>query len=197
MPIITLTTDFGLRDGFVGTLKGVILGISPHVQIVDISHAITPQNTLEGAYALLRAFPFFPAGTIHVAIVDPGVGTHRRPIAARLGEHFFVGPDNGLFTRMLEFTEQHHSPLKFIHLTNPDYWLPDVSRTFHGRDIFAPVAAHLANGVALEKMGSPVTDPVRITLPKPERTDRGWIAHITSGGWFWQPIHRSPRQRIN
>lgn len=179
MPIITLTTDFGLRDGFVGTLKGVILGISPDARIVDISHSITPQNILEGAYVLSRAFPFFPTGTIHVVVVDPGVGTHRRPIAARLGDHFFVGPDNGLFTPILENTEQQQLPSKFIHLTNPDYWLPEVSSTFHGRDIFAPVAAYLSNGVALEKLGTPINNAVRITMPKPQRTDDGWIAHIT------------------
>ncbi len=179
MPIITLTTDFGLRDGFVGTLKGVILGIAPSAQIVDISHIIAPQNILEGAYALLRAFPFFPAGTVHVAVVDPGVGTKRRPLAARLGEHFFIGPDNGLFTPIQELTELHQLPIQFVHLTNPDYWLPAVSQTFHGRDIFAPVAAHLANGVELDKLGDPIKDPVRITVPHPQRTAKGWIAHIT------------------
>jgi S-adenosylmethionine hydrolase len=178
MPIITLTTDFGLRDGFVGTLKGVILGISPDARIVDISHSIAPQNILEGAYALARAFPFFPTGTVHVAVVDPGVGTRRRPIAARLGDQFFVGPDNGLFTPILEQIEQQQLPSKCIHLTNPDYWLPEVSSTFHGRDIFAPVAGYLSNGVALEKMGIPINNPVRITMLKPQRTDTGWIAHI-------------------
>ncbi len=179
MPILTLTTDFGTKDGFVGTLKGVIWSICPEAQIADISHEISPQNVLAGAFALWRAVPFFPEGTVHVAVVDPGVGTSRRPIAARLGGHIFVGPDNGLFTPMLEDAEKKGWRLEIVHLTNEKYFLPDVSRTFHGRDIFAPVAAHLANGVPLADLGPAVTDPVRLSMPKPEKTADGWRAHVT------------------
>jgi S-adenosylmethionine hydrolase len=179
MPVITLTTDFGLKDGFVGTLKGVIWNICPLAQIADISHEITPQNVLEGAFALWRAYPFFPPGTIHVAVVDPGVGTSRRPLAARLGRHFFVGPDNGLLTPMLEDAEKNRWPVEIVHLTNGKYFLSEVSQTFHGRDIFAPVAAHLANGVHLADLGPALTDPLRLSMPKPEMTADDWRIHIT------------------
>lgn len=179
MPIISITTDFGNKGGFVGTLKGVIWGICPAAQIADISHEIAPQNILEGAFALWRAYPFFPSGSIHIAVVDPGVGTHRRPIALRIHGHTFVGPDNGLFTPVLEDAEQNGWPAEIVHLTNEKYFLPDVSHTFHGRDIFSPVAAHLANGVSLSDLGPAVTDPVRLPLYKPEQTATGWLAHIT------------------
>lgn len=179
MPILTLTTDFGTKDGFVGTLKGVIWGICPAAQIADITHEVSPQNILEGAFALWRAYPYFPADTVHVAVVDPGVGTHRRPIALRVHGHIFVGPDNGLFTPMLEDAEKNGWPLEIVELTNEKYFLPNVSHTFHGRDIFSPVAAHLANGVPLADLGPAVPDPVRIPLPKPERTATGWLAHVT------------------
>ena len=179
MTIITLTTDFGIRSGFAGVMKGAIYNIAPQVKIVDISHAIAAQDIHEGAYTLARAVPFFPQGTIHIYVVDPGVGTQRRPLTARLGEYYFVGPDNGLLTPLIEDAEQNKQPVEFFHLDNPTYWLPKISRTFHGRDIFAPVAAHLANGVALSKLGTPFDDPVRLELTRPEKTDRGWIAHIT------------------
>jgi S-adenosylmethionine hydrolase len=179
MPTLTLTTDFGTKDGFVGTMKGVIWNICPTVQIADISHAISPQNVLEGAFALWRAYSFFPAGSVHVAVIDPGVGTHRRPMAARLGIHYFVGPDNGLFTPVYEDAEKNGWPLEIVHLTNGKYFLAEVSRTFHGRDIFAPVGAHLANGVPLADLGPAITDPVRLCMPKPERTLTGWHAHVT------------------
>jgi hypothetical protein len=179
MPVITLTTDFGLKDGFIGVLKGVIWGICPEAQIADITHSIAPQNVIEGALALWRAAPFFPPGTIHIAVVDPGVGTNRRPMAARLGENFYVGPDNGLFTPIIDDAERDHLPLEFIHLEDQDFWLPSVSRTFHGRDIFAPVGAHLANGIPLSTMGTQFYNPVRLALPRPERTHTGWLAHVT------------------
>jgi S-adenosylmethionine hydrolase len=179
MPIVTLTTDFGIKDGFTGVLKGVIWGICPGAQIADITHSIAPQNVFEGAMALYRAVPFFPTGTIHVAVVDPGVGTKRRPMAARLGEQFFVGPDNGLFTPMIEEAELKKQEAVFVHLDNQAYWLADVSHTFHGRDIFAPAAAHLASGVKLADLGSVFFDPVRLVMPKPERKGKGWSAHVT------------------
>jgi S-adenosylmethionine hydrolase len=179
MPILTLTTDFGNKDGFVGTLKGVIWGICPSAQIADISHEIAPQNVLEGAFALWRAYPFFPRETVHVAVVDPGVGTFRRPVAMHLGDIYFVGPDNGLFTPMLEDAESKDLQMEIVHLVNEKYYLESVSRTFHGRDIFAPVAAHLANGVAFADLGPAITDPVRLKMPKAEKTPSGWRAHIT------------------
>jgi S-adenosylmethionine hydrolase len=179
MPILTLTTDFGLKDGFVGTMKGVIWSICPLAQVADISHDIAPQNVLEGAFALWRAYPFFPPGTVHVAVVDPGVGTQRRPLAAHLGGHYFVAPDNGLLTPVFEDAEKNGWPLELVHLTNPKYFLAQVSRTFHGRDIFAPVGAALANGVPLAELGSPITDPIRLLMPKPEKTPTGWHAHVT------------------
>lgn len=180
MTIITLTTDFGLQDGFVGIMKGVIYGIAPEAKIVDISHMIAAQNVQEGAFTLWRAVPYFPRGTIHVYVVDPGVGTDRRPLAARLGEHFFVGPDNGLLTPLIADAECDNRPIQFVHLNHPKYWLPKISRTFHGRDIFSPVGAHLANGVSLSELGMPFDDPVRLDLPHPEQTENGWIAHINT-----------------
>ena len=179
MPVITLTTDFGLKDGFTAVLKGVIWGICPMAQIADITHSIAPQNISEGAIALWRAYAFFPAGTVHIAVVDPGVGTQRRPIAARLGEHTFVGPDNGLFTPIFDDATRLGFDREVVHLTNTRYWLPAVSRTFHGRDIFAPVAAYLATGVALRELGPLIDDPVRLVLSVAEKTSFGWHAHVT------------------
>lgn len=178
MPIITITTDFGTKDGFVGTMKGVIWKIDPKLQIADISHEITPQNIMEGAIALWRAAPFFPAGTVHIAVVDPGVGTERRPMAAHIGEQYYVGPDNGLFTPIIEDARRAGQGMTFVALDKPQYWLANVSRTFHGRDIFAPAAAHLASGTRLEDMGTPFNDPKLITMPKPRKTDFGYIAHV-------------------
>jgi len=184
MTIITLTTDFGLRSGFAGVMQGVIYSLAPQVQIVDITHFISPQDIREGGYTLSRAVPFFPKGTIHVYVVDPGVGTMRRPLAARLGDHFFVGPDNGLLTLLVEDAERNRQQVEFIHLDRPQFWLPKISRTFHGRDIFSPVAAHLATGVLLQELGTPFSDPVRLELPRPQRTDAGWTAHVTSVDTF-------------
>jgi S-adenosyl-L-methionine hydrolase (adenosine-forming) len=180
MTVITLLTDFGLRDGYPGVMKGVIWKIAPHAQIADISHAIHPQNIFHGALALVRTASFFPAGTIHVAVVDPGVGTQRRPVGLHLGEHFFIGPDNGIFTLVLESAESHGDSIQVFHLNQSSYWLPEVSRVFHGRDIFAPVAAHLASGIPLEKMGAVIHDPIRLKIPHPEP--------IREGGWRGQII---------
>lgn len=179
MTVLTLTTDFGLTNGFVGVMKGVIYGIAPEAKIVDISHLISPQNVLEGAYALGRAVPFFPPGSVHVGVIDPGVGTERRPIGAHLGDQFFIAPDNGLLTALLVEAERKGEVVEFIHLDHPEYWLPKVSTTFHGRDIFAPCAAHLAAGVPFRELGAPVTDPVRLEMTRPEKTGQGWLAHVT------------------
>jgi S-adenosylmethionine hydrolase len=180
MTIITLLTDFGLRDGYPGVMKGVIWKIAPHVQIADISHSIQPQNIFQAALALSRTAPFFPPGTIHVAVVDPGVGTSRRPVGLHLGEHYFIGPDNGLFTLVLDHAQSAGELVQAFHLDQSSFWLPDVSRVFHGRDIFAPVAANLANGIPLEKMGTLIRDPVRLEIPYPDPTQ--------GGGWRGQVI---------
>lgn len=178
MPIITLMTDFGLKDGNVGVMKGVILRFCPQAQIVDLSHLIAPQNIPEAALILARSQPYFPAGSIHVVVVDPGVGTPRRPLAARIASHYFVLPDNGILTQVLEKAGQHRKEIELVHLDKPQYWLEQVSHVFHGRDIFAPVAAHLASGVPLTELGSLVDDPVRLLLPHPQPTDRGYLGEI-------------------
>jgi S-adenosyl-L-methionine hydrolase (adenosine-forming) len=185
LSIITILTDFGLKDGNVGVMKGVIWGIAPSAQIADISHQISPQDVAEGALILARSAPYFPAGTVHLAVVDPGVGTTRRPIAARAGDQYFVLPDNGLLTLVLEKAEKEAQPFEIVHLNRPKYRLPEVSHVFHGRDIFAPAAAHLAAGVPLSAMGSRINDPVRLNLPLPQPAPdglRGQIIHIDHFG---------------
>jgi len=189
LKLITLLTDFGLQDGYPGIMKGVIWGIAPDVQIVDLTHLIHPQNILEGALALGRASPYFPPGTIHLAVVDPGVGTRRRPIAAQIGGSFFVGPDNGLCTALLDQAAEKSQPHQVVQLDQPRFWLPEVSNVFHGRDIFAPVAAHLANGVLLTQLGTPVEEVVRLHIPRPQPLDgpgrRGWqgqVIHVDAFG---------------
>jgi S-adenosylmethionine hydrolase len=142
-------TDFGLGDGDVGVMKGVVLGITPEAQIVDITHDVAPQNVQSGAWILAASYRYFPKGTVFVCVVDPGVGSTRRPIAVRAGDWIFVGPDNGLFDRVLAEQTFHEA----VTLANPAYRLSQVSSTFHGRDIFAPAGAHLAGGVALAELG--------------------------------------------
>jgi len=171
---ISMLTDFGLQDEFVGVMKGVIWGIAPDVNIADITHAVPPQNVLHGALVLGRAYRYFPAGSIHLAVVDPGVGTARRGIALRVGVHTFVGPDNGLFSVPLTSGET----VEAVSLDNPAYRLSAVSRSFHGRDLFAPAAAYLASGVPLQALGEPVTDPVILEIPRPLRIANGWKAQI-------------------
>lgn len=146
--IITLLTDFGNADGFVGAMKGVILGIHPHARIVDLTHEVAPQNISAASFLLAAHFKYFPRGTVHVAVVDPGVGTARKALACYWREHYFIAPDNGL----LDFcvTGDNHIAVQLI---RREYWLQEVSHTFHGRDIFAPVAAHLSSGVALPQLG--------------------------------------------
>jgi len=171
-------TDFGIKDGNVGVMKGVIWGIYPAVQISDLSHMIQPQNIREAGYILARAVPYFPKGTIHVVVVDPGVGTERRPMAAQIGDWFYVGPDNGTISVWLERAEQEGWRTEFIELKRVLYWLKDISHVFHGRDIFSPVAAHLANGVPLGELGTSFDSPVRLELPKPEKTNNGWRGEV-------------------
>lgn len=176
--IISLLTDFGLKDNFIGVMKGVIWSIATEAKIVDLTHSISPQNILEGSLVLVGSVAYFPVGTIHVAVVDPGVGTARRGIAARIGTQYYVGPDNGLFTSVLAAAEARSETAEFYTLDKPEFWLPGVSRSFHGRDIFAPVAAHLANGKKPEEMGSLITDPVRLNIQSPERIAGGWLGQV-------------------
>ena len=178
MALITMLTDFGLKDGNVGVMKGVILNIAPATRIVDLSHTISAQNVHEAALVLLRSAPYFPDGSIHLVVVDPGVGTDRRAIAAQLGAHYFVGPDNGVITMLLDAVTQHSPETRFVHLDKPQYWLPEVSSVFHGRDIFAPCAAHLAAGVPLEKLGTAITAPIGLEIPAPQELDRGWLGEV-------------------
>ncbi len=185
MTVITLMTDFGLKDGNVGVMKGVIWGIAPEAQIADLSHLIGPQNVREAAWILGRSAPYFPEGTVHVVVVDPGVGTKRRPIAARCGPQRFVGPDNGVLSLLLARAEAEGWPVEIVHLNRPEYWLEEISHVFHGRDIFSPVGAHLAAGVPVAALGDPIDDPVRLSFPRPERTDgglRGEVMHIDHFG---------------
>ncbi len=193
---LTLLTDFGVQDHFVGVMKGVIHEIAPQAEIVDISHLIQPQNVAQAARMLAEAAPYFSAGTVHVAVVDPGVGTSRRAIAARIGKHFFVAPNNGLLTLLIDRAESAGEPVQIVNLDRPQYWLPNPSRSFHGRDIFSPVGAHLVNGVPLEKLGSPLTDIVRLSLPQPIQTERGWEAEVTMVDVFGNLSTNLPGERL-
>ena len=158
LPVITLLTDFGTADYFAGAVKGAILSVNTSAVIADITHEIPPQNIEAGAFTLLAAYASFPAGTIHLAVVDPGVGSDRRPIIVKAGQHFFVGPDNGIFTYIYE-----REPLyTTFHVTAAKYFRQPTSSTFHGRDVFAPVAAVLSLGIKPEALGAPITDEVRL-----------------------------------
>jgi S-adenosylmethionine hydrolase len=179
MTVITLMTDFGIKDGNVGVMKGVIWGICPTVQISDLSHMIPAQNIREAAFIFARSVPYFPKGSIHVVVVDPGVGTQRRPMAAQIGDWSYVGPDNGTITGLLERAEQEGWQTTFVELKERKYWLQTISHVFHGRDIFSPVAAHLANGVPLTDLGTAFDNPVRLQVPKPSQTPGGWRGEAT------------------
>jgi S-adenosyl-L-methionine hydrolase (adenosine-forming) len=173
-PILTLTTDFGTSDHYVGALKGVILSICPEARIVDICHHVTPFEIAEGAYTIAQSYAFFPKRTVHVVVVDPGVGTARRPIVVEAAGQFFVGPDNGVFS-MVYAREKHRVRL----IANDRYFRKPVSATFHGRDIFAPVAAHLATGVESARMGEPIQDYLRQDWAQPQQNGQGaWSGRI-------------------
>ena len=164
--VVTLLTDFGLDDAYVGTLRGVLLGINPRARLVDLTHTVPPQDIQRASRILESAWRFFPPGTVHLAVVDPGVGTARRPIAVRAGGHYFVGPDNGLLGFCFDVPGS-----RGVVLTEPRYHRRPVSRTFHGRDVFAPVAAHCSRGVRLEALGPPLRSPAR--LPRSAPRHRG------------------------
>jgi S-adenosylmethionine hydrolase len=181
-PIITLTTDFGLNDHFVGAMKGVILEAAPDAQIVDISHAVQPFDILDGALTISQAYSYFPSGTVHVVIVDPGVGTARRPIILTGDRHLFVAPDNGV----LSLVYAREQRISVRHVTAEHYFLQPRSNTFHGRDVFSPVASFLAKGVDANRFGEEITDYVRFAAPRPkpvdERTLRGVVLKVDRFG---------------
>ena len=164
--IITLTTDFGLADPFVGMMKGVVLGIAPMVQLVDVTHDIASYDILEAALVIHSSYRYFPEGTIHVVVVDPGVGSDRRPMAAAAHGQFFAAPDNGVLSLILDTDPAEPLPPAY-RITNRSLFQGPVSRTFHGRDIFAPVAAHLARGTPIESVGPRIVDFIKKPFPRP------------------------------
>jgi hypothetical protein len=173
-PILTLTTDFGLSDHYVGAMKGVILGICPRAQIVDISHEVRPYAISQGAFVIAEAYHAFPRGTVHVVVVDPGVGSDRRPILMKAAGQYFVAPDNGVLGMV--FAREKH---KVRVISNDRYFRHPVSQTFHGRDIFAPVAARVASGVAPDRIGETITDYVRPPFERPRQTGAGmWTGAV-------------------
>jgi hypothetical protein len=165
--LLTLLSDFGLNDVYVGVLKGVIAQVNPSLKVIDLTHQIAPQDVMAAQFNLINSYPFFPAGTVHVAVVDPGVGGKRRAIAIQLSDGFLVGPDNGIFTGLLA----NRAIVQVIELTNSQYWRnASPSSTFHGRDIFAPVGAHIASGIAIEKLGEAIDPATLVQLPVPACT---------------------------
>jgi S-adenosylmethionine hydrolase len=193
-PVISLLTDFGSGNHYPGAMKGVMLGICPGVQMVDITHDITPFEIIEAAYTLAQAWTCFPAGTVHLVVVDPGVGSSRRAILAEADKHFFVAPDNGVLTMVLDSAPAH----RVREISAARYFRKPVSQTFHGRDIFAPVAAHLAAGTPPAKFGKRIDNYLRLAVSKPTRTARrNWTGMILSIDRFgnivtnfdWESFH--------
>lgn len=180
-PTVALISDFGLDDIYVGVMKGIITGIQPQARLIDITHNIAPQHVRQAAFALLNAYRYFPAGTVFLVVVDPGVGTLRQPIAVEAGGYVFIAPDNGVLSYAL--AQQEHR--KAVTLTNPAYQRPEISRTFHGRDIFAPAAAYAASGVAVTQLGEPLDELT--LLPPPTiniqgRRVTGEVLHVDHFG---------------
>lgn len=197
IPAIALLTDFGTTDPYVGVMKGVIHSICPQAQVIDLTHAVLPQQIRQAAFLLESSVSYFARGTVFLAVIDPGVGTARRSIAIGAGDYFFVGPDNGVFSYVCGKADK----VRIVELTNSAYHLPLTSGTFHGRDVFAPVAAHLAGGVILEMLGEPVADKVDVPFPTlgiKSRHITGEVLHvdhfgniITSIGFLrWQSSER-------
>lgn len=205
--VITLLSDFGAADYFVGAMKGVILSVNPDARIVDITHEISPQDIAAGAFTLLAAYKLFPRGTIHVAIVDPGVGSSRRPLIVATGDQFFVGPDNGIFNYIID----RERDARVFHITNEKYFCHPVSTTFHGRDVFAPVAAALSLGAKAEKLGVEIHDYARLAPLVPARSKNGivrariihidhfgnCITNLTQQELTPPMIESGPRLRVN
>lgn len=179
--LITLMTDYGTRDSFVASVKGVILKTNPQAAIIDITHEIAPQDIWEAAFTLRETYAQFPKGTIHLAVVDPGVGSGRKPIIVVTESYYFVGPDNGLFSLIYRDAER----LRVHHITASHYFIANPGPTFHGRDVFAPVAASLAKGIPSGSFGDEITDFVKLNVPAVKRTDstlEGHIVHIDRYG---------------
>jgi len=168
---ICLLTDFGVEDNYVGVMKGVIQSIVPGAVMIDLTHAIPPQDIRSASFLLEKSIPFFPSGTVFLCVVDPGVGTSRGTLAIESEGKFFVGPDNGLLSPCLPATEA-------VTIENPEYRLPEVSNTFHGRDIFAPAAAHLCRGLPLSELGPPRENPIRLARTVPVEQEEGWSSEI-------------------
>ncbi len=190
MIVVTLTTDFGLRDSYVAEVKGAILGIAPDVQLVDVTHDVAAHDVTEAALALEAAAPYFPAGTIHVAVVDPGVGTERRGFVLEAGGQRFVGPDNGLFTPFLA------GEWRAFELAAVAYRLARVSRTFHGRDVFGPAAAHLARGIAASAFGPAITNPVILRWPTPSEVGGGLVGEVVHVDRFGNLVTSIPADAV-
>jgi S-adenosyl-L-methionine hydrolase (adenosine-forming) len=172
--IITLTTDYGTRDGFAASVKGVILKINPLAQLIDISNEIPPQDIWEAAFTLQNAYRYFPNGTVHLALVDPGVGSGRRPIIVVTESYYFIGPDNGLFSPIYQEAER----IRVHHITASHYYLQNPGPTFHGRDIFAPVTGWLAKGIPSGNFGDEISDYVKLNIPSPKATANGIDGHV-------------------
>ena len=187
--IVTLTTDFGTSDAYVGIMKGVILGINPDVQVIDLTHAIPPQDIHAAALSIRSVHRYFPEGTIHTVVVDPGVGSERRAVICQTDRAFFVCPDNGILTYLLQEIENTGGRLiSAVAIQNQAYYLPEVSNTFHGRDIFAPVAAHVSRGVPLANIGPPAEDLVQIPVPRPQVSCNTIIGQIVKIDGFGNAI---------
>lgn len=184
-PIVTLLSDFGTRDSYVGEVKGVLLSLAPRVELIDLTHDIAPGDVRAAQYVLGRAWPRFPAGTVHLAVVDPGVGTVRRALAAEIAGHYFVAPDNGILSSLPR-------EAKFVSLATP----AGASATFHGRDLFAPAAAALANGTALSHLGPSITDAYFAPLPKPRDVADGVAGEVIYIDRYGTLVSNLPAERI-
>ncbi|MFO8056943.1 MAG: SAM-dependent chlorinase/fluorinase [bacterium] len=187
--LVTLTTDFGSRDPYVGIVKGVILGLCPDARIIDLTHHIPAQNINYALWTLKDSVHYFPEGTVHMAVVDPGVGGSRRPIALRSGGQILVGPDNGIFSAFIPADE-------IVVCNRPEFFLPKVSRTFHARDIFAPVAARLACGWALSDLGDPITDPMEIPVHEARPEEGSILGKVVQVDHFGNLITNIPADMV-
>ncbi len=187
--VVAILTDFGTHDGFVSAMKGVILSINPGVPIVDISHDVEPFNVLEGALLLKAHYKYFPPGTVFIAVVDPGVGSERKPLAIKCRNYFFVGPDNGIFDLVLKDLKEKPS---VVVIENEEFMLPRINNTFHGRDIFAPAGAFISRGVQLESMGRSTDYVFRLNFPEPKKEGEMIIGQIVYFDRFGNAITNVP-----
>lgn len=192
-PIITLLTDFGIADYYVGALKGVILNINPEAEIVDISHQVIPYDIVDAAFTLVQTYRYYPVRTVHMVVVDPGVGTQRRPILATGDNHYFIAPDNGVLS--LVYAQQENLSVREI--TAEHYFQAPVSETFHARDIFAPVAAYLSKGLEPYQFGEEISDFVRLQVPKPKPvSEKAWKGIVLKVDHFGNAITNFSRDDV-